>query len=164
MRSRKTSNTALVCCCLAAAAFAGPGPAQADTDQVYLFLRNNHIYLRVPDGPTYRAIVDSPVYEEYAGSRVTDCAAQPQPTSRKPIEVYYKTGHGPQFGAAEFELLVNPRGAVAAVQIRKSPGGYALYSALKAIQEWTFGPGTDQAGAATWCRYQLRVNFVEAKD
>jgi hypothetical protein len=151
-------GTAAVCLVLAA-----PEPADAGApDRVSIFLRSNHIHLRIPDGPEYQAEVNSPVYETYAKEHATECARPPIIAGRDEVGVYYKTSQGPQTGVVRFEVLVDPTGHVVAFQVLESPGGYALYSVIKSVRDWTFVPGETEGGKATYCRYQYGFRFVAA--
>jgi TonB family protein len=146
---------------LAAALGAAPAnlPA-AEQEQVYLFLRNNKIYLRVPDGPEYPASIRSPVYESYAAERVTGCTQDPEIRERTDVLQFYKPRKGGEIGRVHVELLVNPAGRVAAIQVLESAGSLALYSVLNALQGWKFVPGNAEDGQPAWCRFEVAVEFV----
>ena len=124
------------------------GPAEAGSPKhVGLFLRNNKIHLRTPDGLEYKAVVNSPVYEEYAGQRAVECAKLPVIRERGQILQFYRPGKGGEAGVVRVELLVSPAGDVAAIQVRESAGSLPLYTVLYAVKDWIFEPGsTDEAG------------------
>ncbi len=158
LRKRTVPTSTLL---LAAALCAAPAnlPA-ADREQVYLFLRNNKIYLRVPGGPEYPASIRSAEYESYAAERVTECAQDPEIREQTAVLQFYKPRKGGETGLVQVELLVNPAGRVAAIQVLESPGPLALYSVLNALQSWRFTPGKAEDGRPAWCRFEYAVRFV----
>jgi hypothetical protein len=113
LRKRAVPTSALL---LAAALCAAPAnlPA-ADQEQVYLFLRNNRIYLRIPGGPEYPPSIRSPVYESYAAERVMGCAQDPEIRDQTAVLQFYKPRKGGETGLVQVELLVNPAGRVVPV-------------------------------------------------
>lgn len=151
---------------LAAVVAVAAGPAAAARrEAVYLFLRNNRIYLRVPDGPEYAAAVNSPVYAEYANPRAVDCSTPPTLRDHGEVLQFYKPRKGGEVGLVRLELLVSPGGDVVAIQVLESAGPLALYSVLHAVQAWKFVPGSADDAAAAYCRYEYGVTFVrEAPD
>ncbi|HQR23324.1 MAG TPA: hypothetical protein PL152_00300 [Steroidobacteraceae bacterium] len=132
-----------------------------DLRQAHLFLRSNHIYIRIPDGPEYRVEVDSPVYEEYAREHGADCETPPEVREKVEIRQFYKPSKGGVPGRVRVELLVGPAGRVVAIQALESgAGGLSLYSVLYATRRWIFEPGRDRSGQAAFCRYPVSVEFV----
>lgn len=133
-----------------------------DLRQAHLFLRSNHIYIRIPDGPEYLVEVDSPVYEEYAKAHGADCETAPEVREKVEIRQFYKPSKGGVTGRVRVELLVSPAGRVVAIQALESgAGGLSLYSVLYATRRWIFEPGRDRSGQAAYCRYPVGVEFVE---
>jgi TonB family protein len=144
----------------ATVAVAAGSAAAARRDAVYLFLRNNKIYLRIPDGPEYAATVSSPVYTEYANPRAAECTTPPTLREHDEVLQFYKPRKGGEVGLVRLELLVSPGGDVAAVQVLESAGPLALYSVLHAVQAWKFVPGSADDAVAAYCRYEYGVKFV----
>lgn len=133
----------------------------AISDRVYVFLRSNKIYLRIPQGPEYPATVDSPVYEDFAQRHAGQCATEPVVSVSTPPYQYYRPRKGGETGEVRVELLVDPVGRVAAIQVREnSAGPLSLYSVLRAAQDWTFEPGRTDDGQAAYCRYEYGVRYV----
>lgn len=156
----KAPVTAMVLAAALLAASAGPVEAGSQK-QVGLFLRNNKIHLRTPDGLEYKAIVNSPVYEEYAGQRAVECATLPVIRERGQILQFYRPDKGGEAGVVRVELLVSPAGDVAAIQVLEAAGPLALYTVLYAVKDWIFEPGSTAEAGPAYCRFEYRIEFVK---